>query len=88
MNSNICLTGIIINYHNNLPFVITLNKIFIYLLVIFRYSESSYIEYAIIQKSWHFQPLAYVLEVTPCASQPVTPLQQPMRRNLSPAAIR
>lgn len=31
MTSNICLTGITINYHNNLPYVITLNKIFLYL---------------------------------------------------------
>lgn len=46
MTANICLTGIIINYHSNLPYVIMLNKIFIYLLVIFIYSESSYKEYA------------------------------------------
>lgn len=46
MTANICLTGIIINYHSNLPYVIMLNKIFIYLLAIFIYSESSYKEYA------------------------------------------
>lgn len=31
MTVNICLTGIIVNYHNNLPYVIMLNKIFLYL---------------------------------------------------------
>lgn len=31
MTANICLTGIIVNYHNNLPYVIMLNKIFLYL---------------------------------------------------------
>lgn len=31
MTANICLTGIIVNYHNNLPYVIMLKKIFLYL---------------------------------------------------------
>lgn len=31
MTANICLTGKIANYHNNLPYVIMLNKIFLYL---------------------------------------------------------
>ena len=86
MTASICLTGIIINYHNNLPYVITLNKIFMYLLVIFSYSESSYTGSAITQCLRHSQATTCLLQVTPCATQRATPLNRQMSCYLSPAA--
>lgn len=89
MTANICLTGIIVNYHNNLPYVIMLNKIFLYLsscnlqlqrILLFRICNNT---------TFMTLPTYYMLVGNDsCATQLLTPQSQQTGSNLPPAGTR